>query len=166
MYLFQFPAPFPTFRTPAAPAPTPATDSPRTKRVSFAEGVKGEASEPDISTSAAKPLEGLIGNLEVHTSGAVRIRLGHNMLFDVSRPPTLSVQPLTLLFQVSAATQPSFLQQAVVFDIEQGSMNVLGSVQRRFVVSPDLDMLLDDVAALEAKKAAAETIEDDVMDQS
>jgi len=42
-------------------------------------------------------------------------------------------------------------------DKQQGTLNVLGSVQRRFLVSPDLDALLADVEAVELQaKARAE----------
>lgn len=65
---------------------------------------------------------------------------------------------------MSAATQPSFLQQAVVLDKQQGTLNVLGSVQRRFVVSPDLDALLADVEAVEMKAKARAEEEVTMMD--
>ena len=44
--------------------------------------------------------------------------------------------------QVTAATQPSFLQQAVHVDAENKRVHVLGEVNRRFVVSPDVETLL------------------------
>ena len=44
--------------------------------------------------------------------------------------------------QVTAATQPSFLQQAVHIDAENKRVHVLGEVNRRFVVSPDVETLL------------------------
>ncbi len=44
--------------------------------------------------------------------------------------------------QVTAATQPSFLQQAVHVDRARKDLRVLGEVSRRFVVTPDIDSLL------------------------
>ena len=44
--------------------------------------------------------------------------------------------------QVTAATQPSFLQHAVHVDSTNRRLSVLGEVNRRFVVTPDLDALL------------------------
>jgi len=42
-------------------------------------------------------------------------------------------------------------------DQQKGTLNVLGNVQRRFVVSPDLDALLADVEAVELQaKSRAE----------
>lgn len=46
------------------------------------------------------------------------------------------------LLQVSEATRPSFLQQAVHLDMENKKLHMLGQVNKRFVVSPDLDTLL------------------------
>lgn len=44
--------------------------------------------------------------------------------------------------QVTAATQPSFLQHAVYVDSANKRLSVLGEVNRRFVVTPDIDSLL------------------------
>lgn len=90
MYLFQFPAPFPTFIQPA-PAAEPKPESPRSKRVTFAEDVKDGRDEKSPSGHMKKekedpePLEGIIGHLEILASGAVRMRLGNDMVFDVSQ---------------------------------------------------------------------------------
>ena len=43
---------------------------------------------------------------------------------------------------MSAATQPSFLQQAVYIDKRKKKLCVLGEVNRRFTVTPDIDALL------------------------
>ena len=48
--------------------------------------------------------------------------------------------------QVSAATQPSFLQQAVHIDKQNKKLCVLGEVNRRFIVTPDIDALLADLS--------------------
>jgi len=45
--------------------------------------------------------------------------------------------------QVNAATQPSFLQQAMHLDMINKQLTVLGEVNKQFVVSPDIDSLLD-----------------------
>ncbi len=42
-----------------------------------------------------------------------------------------------------AATQPSFLQHAVSLDMKEKKLNVLGEVNKRFVVAPDVDGLLE-----------------------
>lgn len=57
--------------------------------------------------------------------------------------------------QVNAATQPSFLQQAVHLDMASHQLTVLGQVNKQFVVSPDIDALLDTIArkAEDADKA-------------
>jgi DNA-directed RNA polymerase III subunit RPC4 len=53
---------------------------------------------------------------------------------------------------VTAATQPSFLQQAVHVDRASKDMRVLGEISRRFVVTPDIDSLL--AAMSQADEAA------------
>jgi len=49
-------------------------------------------------------------------------------------------------------------------DKHKGTLNVLGSVQRRFVVSPDLDTLLADVEAVELQAKARSEAEAATMD--
>lgn len=56
---------------------------------------------------------------------------------------------------MTAATQPSFLQQAVHVDRSTKDLRVLGEVSRRFVVNPDIDSLL--VAMTQADETAAAT---------
>ncbi|KAJ7126531.1 RNA polymerase III RPC4-domain-containing protein [Mycena crocata] len=140
LYFFQFPDPFPTFVAPAAavpePVPEPAVDS-TVKKVSFADDVKPGSVPSSTRGSMAPPetippkanenplLDGIIGSLEVYRSGAVKMRLQNGILLDVT-----------------AATQPSFLQHAVSLDLEQKRLTILGEVNKRFVVSPDIETLL------------------------
>jgi DNA-directed RNA polymerase III subunit RPC4 len=56
---------------------------------------------------------------------------------------------------VTAATQPSFLQQAVHVDRSNKNIRVLGEVSRRFVVTPDIDSLL--VAMVQADETTTAT---------
>jgi len=56
--------------------------------------------------------------------------------------------------QVNAATQPSFLQQAVHLDMANKQLTVLGEVNKQFVVSPDIDSLLDAITRKEAAEDA------------
>lgn len=44
--------------------------------------------------------------------------------------------------QVTAATQPSFLQHAAFLDMPNKRLNILGEVNKRFVVSPNVETLL------------------------
>nr|GAT42976.1 predicted protein [Mycena chlorophos] len=132
LYFFQFPSPFPTFTSLTPPAPEPEAPETTGKRVSFADGVKLGAPAPAATPTPApeaptKPpvLDGIIGDLEVYRSGAVKMRLQNGILLDVT-----------------AATQPSFLQHAVCLDIPEKRMVILGEVNKRFVVSPDIETLL------------------------
>ncbi|KAJ6518623.1 RNA polymerase III RPC4-domain-containing protein [Mycena sanguinolenta] len=141
LYFFQFPSPFPTFTSPAAPisdsVPDVAADS-STKRVSFADDTKPESLPGSARGSMAPPdaptdvkaeetpvIDGIIGDLEVYRSGAVKMRLQNGILLDVT-----------------AATQPSFLQHAVCLDLAEKRLTILGEVNKRFVVSPDMETLL------------------------
>lgn len=91
LYFFQFPTPFPTFKPNKQPVPTDpsaadkgkgkAVESP--KRVTFAD----EATSKDPPT-AEKPgedsrIDGIIGQMEIYKSGAVKMRLANGILMDV-----------------------------------------------------------------------------------
>ncbi|KZT10060.1 uncharacterized protein LAESUDRAFT_741655 [Laetiporus sulphureus 93-53] len=140
LYFFQFPNPFPKF-TSKAPEPSTADQSnleqPDAKKVSFAPDTKppATADQPDESTSSQDKqsdvkteepkVDGVIGQLEIYESGVVKMRLGNGNLLDVT-----------------AATQPSFLQQAVYVDPTNKQLCILGEVSRHFVISPDIETLL------------------------
>jgi DNA-directed RNA polymerase III subunit RPC4 len=109
LLLFQFPLPFPEFtgptqdtsQTPVVETSTDPKPDPKPvekgKKVSFAPDVKSEAgsgpSTPATVSDAATPapekstLDGAIGQLEIHRSGAVKMRLDNGMLFDVGTVP-------------------------------------------------------------------------------
>ncbi|KAG6332652.1 hypothetical protein ID866_6437 [Astraeus odoratus] len=167
LYLFQFPEPFFTFETSAPPlsatpmdvdTPEPGTSQTKQRRVSFAPDVKPPA--PVSATSAAasgdapaekdpQKVDGIIGQLEVYRSGAVKMRLGNEILLNVWHTFTFFKRiPYGDILQISEGTQPSFLQQAIHLDMENKRLHVIGEVNKRFVVSPDLDTLL---AAMQAE---------------
>ncbi|KAG5637748.1 hypothetical protein H0H81_003386 [Sphagnurus paluster] len=133
LYFFQFPSPFPVFVSEHTSLPPAgeysATVDHSNKKVAFASSVKPEPStSKDITTEPEVPqpkVDGVIGKLEVYRSGAVKMRLENGILLDVT-----------------AATQPSFLQQAVHLDKKQGRLIILGEVNKRFTVSPDVGALL------------------------
>ncbi|KAI0741928.1 RNA polymerase III RPC4-domain-containing protein [Daedaleopsis nitida] len=142
LYFFQFPEPFPTFRSRDPQPPldvkgkgkAESSGEDLAKKVTFADDTKppatdasgagGGASAPDKSEEQQK-LDGVVGQLEIYESGAVKLRMSNGILMDVT-----------------AATQPSFLQHAVYIDTSTKRLCVLGEVNRRFVVTPDLDTLL------------------------
>lgn len=106
LYFFQFPSPFPTFlpKPSATPGATPIiVDEPTAgdivtsppKKVSFAADVKPSSVTSSRPTSAAPEagpnsdanltvLDGVIGQLEVYQSGAVKMRLEGGIVLDVS----------------------------------------------------------------------------------
>ncbi|KAF8582791.1 hypothetical protein K439DRAFT_1661677 [Ramaria rubella] len=161
LYFFQFPQPFPTFSVPeegdTVDVDAMAVDdyklqdsigAEKGKKVSFAPDAKppapngqhdpekgGDTSKDGAktaSTSVEKSIDGVIGQLEVHRSGMIKMRLNNGMLLDVT-----------------AATQPSFLQHAVFLDPTAKKMHVIGEVNRRFMVSPDVDKLLEELDKVE-----------------
>jgi len=153
LYFFQFPTPFPAFCLPNAlpidvdaNQTSVASDS-SPKRVTFATepapGSSGTSAVPESVPQGKEgdtepKVDGVIGQLEVYQSGAVKMRLGNGILLDVT-----------------AATQPSFLQHAVHLNVTNKRLSVLGEVNKRFVVSPNVDTLL---AAMEAEDNAARAV--------
>ncbi|KAI0661454.1 RNA polymerase III RPC4-domain-containing protein [Cubamyces menziesii] len=144
LYFFQFPRPFPVFQAPesenaalkgkAKEEGAPGEEA--GKKVTFAEDTKPPApaaaapaaanvpGAPDKGTEQPK-VDGVVGQLEIYESGAVKLRMGNGIVMDVT-----------------AATQPSFLQHAVYVDHEHKRLCVLGEVNRRFVATPDIETLL------------------------
>ncbi len=160
LYFFQFPSPLPTFYSssprPEAEHEINATEpeASGTSKVRFAEDTKPAApGAPQVKqeeSAADAKVDGVIGQLEVYKSGAVKMRLGNGIVMDVSfRYIILLLENklITAFCKVTAATQPSFLQHAVYLDPENKRLCVLGEVNRRFVVSPDIETLL---ASMEA----------------
>ncbi|TBU30650.1 RNA polymerase III RPC4-domain-containing protein [Dichomitus squalens] len=144
LYFFQFPEPFPIFHSRhaqqnadvkgKAKADSTAGEE-STKKVTFAEDTKPPAATPaggadgeaTTNNAAESPtVDGVIGQLEIYESGAVKMRMHNGIVMDVT-----------------AATQPSFLQHAIYLDATKKRLCVLGEVNRRFVVTPDLDALLN-----------------------
>ncbi|KAF9054341.1 hypothetical protein BJ165DRAFT_1522884 [Panaeolus papilionaceus] len=93
LYLFHFPSPFPSFTMPKSNAMDidPSLDAPAGKKVSFADG-----QAPEASTSTSQPatvtidlavptknVDGVIGELQVYKSGAIKMRLANGIILDV-----------------------------------------------------------------------------------
>ncbi|KAF9221339.1 hypothetical protein BS17DRAFT_785219 [Gyrodon lividus] len=162
LYFFQFPEPFPTFVSsivsPSESSLPMDVDMPDRgpstvkRKVSFAADVNlpAPATSPAIAAGAVveppkeiSKVDGIIGQLEVYRSGTVKMRLDNG-----------------IVLQVSEATQPSFLQQAVHLDMDNKRLHVLGEVNKRFVVSPDLDTLLAAMEFADKKDANAMALND------
>jgi DNA-directed RNA polymerase III subunit RPC4 len=105
LYLFQFPAPFPTFSSKMTDVP--ASDQiPEVggKKVSFTADTKLDASSslPAPSEPKVELITGVIGRLEIYRSGTVKIRLANDILLNVKQFFHLSdfADGLTTEFQV------------------------------------------------------------------
>lgn len=101
LFFFQFPDPFPTFISKATAVPSSddmpvdtTTSETALKKVSFAPDVKPGISESSKASavpadSSKEPngheskIDGIIGNLEIYRSGAVKMRLANGILLDV-----------------------------------------------------------------------------------
>lgn len=125
------------------------------KKVTFVtpDGPGSGTATPNIKPddpAAAKipdpPVDGIIGQLEMYRSGGIKMRLTNGILLDVSFLQPIRVKSSTHHSQVSAATQPSFLQQAIYVDEQRKKLCVLGEVNRRFIVTPDIGALLVDLS--------------------
>lgn len=110
LYLFQFPEPFPTFVSNAAHLSVPPLDvgtqgpslsDTKHRRVSFAANVKVPESTPsatspvgDATNQDTPKIDGIIGQLEVYRSGAVKMRLGNGILLNARLLLSTSFQHL------------------------------------------------------------------------
>jgi len=141
LYLFQFPPLFPKFE-PAEAAPQQAI--PRKRSVVFAEdtvGGGGAAGDTPPSTEEKKKKpeedsqtdvrekrhEGQIGRLDVYADGRVNFRFND------------------IVMELTGGSQSSFLQQVMILDGEQQKATTLGELHRKFVVSPEIESMLNDV---------------------
>jgi len=100
---------------------------------------------------ARKP-EGRIGTMVVMKSGKVKMVLGDGIVMDVSPSrraassmddPSLTPSPLQC--QVSPGVSTTFVQQLVHMDRNKRNATVLGEVNKSFVMTPDIDRLLDEL---------------------
>lgn len=111
-FLFQFPRPFPAFRTTAEPVAKPDA-SPDVVAVDA----------PDTA-SPPPPPAGEAGRLNIYRSGRVVLTLG-----DVP-------------YEITDGCETSFLQQVMLLDAEQQRALCLGQLDAKLVATPDLAYLL------------------------
>ncbi|SJX65477.1 related to RPC53-47 kD subunit of DNA-directed RNA polymerase III [Sporisorium reilianum f. sp. reilianum] len=163
LYLFQFPQLFPRFKAPKpaqADVPAAADETSKRRSVSFAEGTTGgagharpsptkhEISSSDLDSDAdsedeKKPKapiakEGLVGKLDVYRDGRVFLRFGE------------------LLMEVTGGSQSTFLQQVMLLDPSNRTATNLGELHRKFIVSPELDCMLNDISLYDEEKRVEE----------
>jgi DNA-directed RNA polymerase III subunit RPC4 len=88
LYLFQFPTPFPTFSSKMTNVPS-SDQTPEGKKVSFTADTNLNASSSLLPVAPSEPkkvehISGVIGQLEMYRSGAVKIRLANGILLNVN----------------------------------------------------------------------------------
>ncbi|KAG8945616.1 hypothetical protein FRC04_000663 [Tulasnella sp. 424] len=170
LYFFQFPHPFPSFvpdidmtkdeamQVDGESKKANDDDKAKSKSVTWAADVKvkedadADAAETEKQKTFPGGSEGVAGEIEVYKSGAVKMRFGKDIVMDIT-----------------AATQPAFLQQIVHVDLQKQRMSVFGNVERRFIVSPDIDTLLNNLHSGKddkAPKAEAGLVGLERMDES
>lgn len=94
-----------------------------------------------------RKVEGQVGMMQVHASGKVRLRIGE-IWFDVCAledlkrwaAPVLTPDPSG---QIAPSAQTRFVQSIFVLDAETGKQCRLGDASYRYMVSPDIDRLLE-----------------------
>ncbi|KAK2463712.1 hypothetical protein APHAL10511_004463 [Amanita phalloides] len=154
---FQFPTPFPVFlpnsgsgmQNAADPlSPLSTKDAAPTQSIESTNLATHSTTSPELSNDvqAHDTVDGVIGQLEVYRSGAIKFRFTNGILLDVN-----------------AAIQPSFLQQAIYLHRRDKRMVVIGDVNKRFVVSPNVDTLL--TMMREADSASAHLMDEEKLIQ-
>lgn len=168
LYLFQFPQLFPKFKAPrlakadaAEATSAPADEISKRRSVSFAEGTTGGAGRPsttkdklpasseldsdsdsEVDEKKPKPTsnntEGLVGKLDVYRDGRVFLRFGE------------------LIMEVTGGSQSTFLQQVMLLDPSNRTATNLGELHRKFIVSPELDCMLNDISLHDDEKRLEE----------
>jgi DNA-directed RNA polymerase III subunit RPC4 len=82
IYLFQFPSPFPHFTPPGMEGEAP---SPLTEPATTAKPEAGLKPDPKVQENIPEiKVDGIIGELVVYRSGAVKMKLGDGILMDVN----------------------------------------------------------------------------------
>ncbi len=158
LYCFQFPSPFPKFGSSEVVSSIPPDDPQvslgmdakgKAKTVSWASDVKNETKAgASAANNAAQQQGGIIGNIQIRRSGAVSIVLGDGMPMEVGpRTRRCILQPEWACTKVLPAVQTSFAQQVVQIDPERLSAFVLGQLKDRYVVVPDISLLLAELSA-------------------
>ncbi|KAK4683526.1 DNA-directed RNA polymerase III subunit RPC4, partial [Tremellales sp. Uapishka_1] len=127
LFIFQFPHLFPKF---TASGPVDLSAETESK-----EGIKDVKPTPAALARAKRekeknlpPPEGKIGTLVVMKSGKVKMVLGNDVVMNVS-----------------SGVPATFLQQLVHVDQPSKAAVVLGEVHKQYVVTPDIDRLLNDL---------------------
>jgi DNA-directed RNA polymerase III subunit RPC4 len=153
--MFQFPNLFPRFEDPKpvdATEETPATNGEAAN--GNAKDVKPDV-KPDIKPTplqlrgnakkhGVKPPEGRIGSLVVMKSGRVKMVLGDGIVMNVCPCPFPCIK-CGADEKVSPGVETTFLQQLVHLDNKSKAAVVLGEINKNYVVTPDIDRLLQDL---------------------
>ncbi len=84
--------------------------------------------DPKLSSSSSSSKEGLVGKLDVYRDGRVFLRFGD------------------LVMEVTGGSQSTFLQQVMLLDPSNRTATSLGELHRKFIVSPEIDCMLNDIS--------------------
>ncbi len=154
----------------AGVTPSPrATPQPRVKKEDEDERGGSSSSRKGSGSSSGKrskpPPEGRIGSLIVKRDGSVAFHLGSDQAARKARraqrtgttpaPPSAGAEGESgrkrtaedsfLLLDVTGGSKATFLQQLVVMDTAHATATCLGEIDSKFVVTPDLDLVLSDL---------------------
>ncbi|EJT53271.1 hypothetical protein A1Q2_03622 [Trichosporon asahii var. asahii CBS 8904] len=145
LFTFQFPHMFPKFKPPPEPvvdvdgAAEGAAGAGGAAAGATGAGAEAEKKEekPKLAAAAAgrkkptPPPTGRIGSLVVLKSGKVKMVMGSG--------------DSAVVMDVSPGVSPSFLQTLVHVDQKSKTLAVAGEVHKSYVVTPDVDRLLDEL---------------------
>lgn len=124
LFTFQFPHMFPKFKAPPPPPEEVET---------VEDGEKKEDVKPKVGVRKKPdpPPTGRIGSLVVLKSGKVKMVMGSG--------------DSAVVMDVSPGVSPTFLQTLVHVDQKSKTLAVAGEVHKSYVVTPDVDRLLDEL---------------------
>ncbi|KIR60245.1 DNA-directed RNA polymerase III subunit RPC4 [Cryptococcus bacillisporus CA1873] len=122
LFIFQFPHLFPKFH-PAGPVDLTNPDG------DMKPDIKPTAAQLRAKKNVMEPTpEGRVGTMVVMKSGKVKIVMGKDIVMNVN-----------------PGVPATFVQQLVHLEAKQKSAIVLGDVHKNYVVTPDIDLLLQDL---------------------
>ncbi|KDN53354.1 hypothetical protein K437DRAFT_253046 [Tilletiaria anomala UBC 951] len=114
-------------------------------------GVKkedGDEKKP-VTTKRKGPPEGRIGSLNLYRDGRVAFHLGRpaaDRAAAAADSENANTRDNLVVLDVTGGSPATFLQQLMVLNPNAGTATSLGEIERKFVVTPDLDHVLADLS--------------------
>ncbi|KAJ3051155.1 hypothetical protein HK097_007867 [Rhizophlyctis rosea] len=126
LYFFQFPAVLPQMENPNNNV-MEIDDGPGQASESGANGTGVVKADPDAAPKTSTGPEGKVGKLVFYKSGKCKLKIGD------------------IYFDIAPGSESNFLQNVASIDTAGGKIHLLGNLTKRFVCTPDIEMLLNSV---------------------